>query len=171
MKSTKAEAKTSPPVTQIHPSPPDTLQWETQQIGLAIAHRAYEIFEARNCEHGHDWEDWFQAESELLRPVSIAMSESANRISVRVNIPGFSENELKIGVEPKGITIVGRKDSRLTQGDEERTAPPNQVLRCISLTSEIDTAGAAIELESGVLKLELPKVAVAEAKAAGAGTA
>jgi HSP20 family protein len=170
MKSTKAEVKANPPVTLIEPTAPETLEWETQQIGLAIAHRAYEIFEARNGEHGHDWEDWFQAESEMLRPVSIAMSESANRISVRVNIPGFSENELKIGIEPKGITIVGRRDSKPTQGGEERTATPNQVLRCISLTSEIDTAGAVIELESGVLRLELPKVATAEAKAAGAGT-
>ena len=27
-----------------------------------IARRAYELFEQRGCEPGHDWEDWFQAE-------------------------------------------------------------------------------------------------------------
>jgi hypothetical protein len=32
---------------------------------LAIAHRAHELFEVRGCKHGHDWEDWFRAESEL----------------------------------------------------------------------------------------------------------
>ena len=31
-----------------------------------IALRAHEIFIARGGEHGHDLEDWFQAESELL---------------------------------------------------------------------------------------------------------
>ena len=31
-----------------------------------IALRAHEIFLARGGEHGHDLEDWFQAESELL---------------------------------------------------------------------------------------------------------
>ncbi|HEX4920984.1 MAG TPA: DUF2934 domain-containing protein [Candidatus Bathyarchaeia archaeon] len=36
-----------------------------QEEHLAIACRAYELFEARGCEHGHDWEDWFRAESEL----------------------------------------------------------------------------------------------------------
>jgi hypothetical protein len=30
-----------------------------------IAHRAYELFLARGSEHGHDQEDWLQAEREL----------------------------------------------------------------------------------------------------------
>jgi hypothetical protein len=51
-----------------------------------------------------------------------------------------------------------------------RTSTPNQILRSIALSSEIDIAGAIIELESGVLKLELPKVATVAAKAAAAGT-
>lgn len=171
MKSTKAELKTSPPTTLIQPSPPGVLQWETQQIGLTLAQRAYELFCARNCEHGHDWEDWFQAESELLRPVSVAMSDEANRISVRVNLDGFSENELKIGIEPYNVTVVGRKEVSAAPGPDARTSTPHQVLRSIALTAEIETAGAVIELENGVLKLELPKVArtQAEALAAGAG--
>lgn len=32
-----------------------------------IAHRAYELYLARGCEHGHDVDDWFQAEGELRR--------------------------------------------------------------------------------------------------------
>jgi hypothetical protein len=30
-----------------------------------IARRAYQLFEERGREPGHDWEDWFQAEREL----------------------------------------------------------------------------------------------------------
>jgi hypothetical protein len=30
-----------------------------------IARRAYQLFEQRGREHGHDWDDWFQAEREL----------------------------------------------------------------------------------------------------------
>ncbi len=30
-----------------------------------IAHRAYELFVARGYQHGHDVEDWLQAENEL----------------------------------------------------------------------------------------------------------
>jgi hypothetical protein len=31
-----------------------------------IARRAYQIYQRRGGEAGHDWEDWFQAEHELL---------------------------------------------------------------------------------------------------------
>lgn len=30
-----------------------------------IARRAYDLYLARGCEHGHDTEDWLQAEREL----------------------------------------------------------------------------------------------------------
>jgi HSP20 family molecular chaperone IbpA len=172
MKSQKAEPKVASPTTRMKLAAPDTLQRETREISRAIAQRAYELFAARNGEHGHDWEDWFQAESELLRPVSIALSESPNCLSIRVNIDGFSKNELRIGIEPKNITIFGKKDISTLSRQGSASSTPNQILRSIAITSEIDIAGATIELESGVLKLELPKVAKtrAEALAAGART-
>lgn len=30
-----------------------------------ISHRAYELFQERGSQHGHDIEDWFRAEAEL----------------------------------------------------------------------------------------------------------
>ena len=36
----------------------------------AIALRAYELFEARNRQHGYDLEDWLRAETELLSPAA-----------------------------------------------------------------------------------------------------
>ena len=35
----------------------------------AIASRAYELFLARGGEHGHDLDDWLQAEQELLKDI------------------------------------------------------------------------------------------------------
>lgn len=32
-----------------------------------IAFRAYDLYLARGCEHGHDVEDWLEAERELRR--------------------------------------------------------------------------------------------------------
>jgi hypothetical protein len=37
-----------------------------------IAQRAYDLFLARGCEHGHDVDDWLQAEGELRGTVSAA---------------------------------------------------------------------------------------------------
>lgn len=33
-----------------------------------IEHRAYELYLDRGCDHGHDCEDWLQAERELKTP-------------------------------------------------------------------------------------------------------
>ncbi len=33
-----------------------------------IARRAYDLYLARRCEHGHDVDDWLQAERELRGP-------------------------------------------------------------------------------------------------------
>ena len=35
-----------------------------------IARRAYELYLARGCEHGHDVDDWLQAEHELRRLIA-----------------------------------------------------------------------------------------------------
>src|ERR1039458_890687 len=75
---------------------PEELLREAQPLELALARRAYELFEARGGEHGHDWEDWFRAQSELLRPVSVTMAESEDRLSVRANVLGFEAKELKV---------------------------------------------------------------------------
>lgn len=32
-----------------------------------VTHRAYELFVARGCEHGHDLDDWLTAEREVSR--------------------------------------------------------------------------------------------------------
>jgi hypothetical protein len=39
-----------------------------------IARRAFEIFCERGCEHGHDLDDWLQAERELRGSVGTAVA-------------------------------------------------------------------------------------------------
>ncbi len=141
-----------------------------QQTQLFIARRAYELFEARNREHGHDWEDWFQAESELLRPVSIAISESTDRLSIRANVLGFEPDELKVSIEPMRIAILGKKEmSVAAEAAPPADSDPDLVLRMIDLPSDVDRGGAVIELQSGILKFGLPKAAKAAPAAVGVG--
>jgi len=117
MKSKRAsqEQQSEPPTTLLNLRNIEDLHCEMQQVQLAIAHRAYELFETRGREHGHDWEDWFRAESELLRPVSISTSESADQFTVRTNVFGFEENELGVSIEPHRITILGKKEMSATE--------------------------------------------------------
>jgi len=156
--STRSIHLSQPVSVLIQPCAAETLQWDTQEIQLAIMRRAYELFEARNCEHGHDWEDWFQAESELLRAVPVVVSESPVALSVRANVLGFNVDELQVSVEPKKVTILGRKKVQAPKGETPVLEfYPDQILRTIELGPEIDTCGAVVEFQSGILKFEMPK--------------
>jgi len=145
---------------RLTPSDPATLQWEMQQLQLALARRAYELFVLRGREHGHDWQDWFRAESELLRPVSVAFSELDGRTSVRVNVLGFNADELKVAIQPQRIMILGQKQANVTES--ERAADylrsmPDQIMRVVDLAAEVEPSSAVIELQEGMLKFELSK--------------
>lgn len=155
-----SQAALKPRSSPITPTDLAKLQWDMREIQLGIARRAYELFEARGREHGHDWEDWFQAESELLRPVSAATSESATGLAVRANVLGFEEGELKVAVEPRQLFIVGQKANHTGfHGGRAANADwaPDLILHVISLPVEIDPSGAIIEFQTGLLKFELPK--------------
>jgi len=150
-----------PPCIRLSPSNAALLETEAAAIEQGIARRAFELFEARGSVHGRDWEDWFRAEAELLRPVPVVLSESENRISVRANVLGFSEGELRVSIEPTRIIIIGKK-----QVQEPAIAgmknvyidfSPDQMLRVIELPLPVVTASSWVELEGGVLKIELPK--------------
>jgi hypothetical protein len=89
MKSTKVSTpKAELPVTPLRPRDPEILRCEMPAVQLAIARRAFELFEKRGGECGHDWEDWFQAESELLHP------EKANLASSPNGLPSLEKEKL-----------------------------------------------------------------------------
>ena len=76
MKSTKVSTPTSePPATVLQVRDPDKVRWEMQPVQLAIARRAFELFEKRGRAHGHHWEKWLRAELEFFLPKKIETYE------------------------------------------------------------------------------------------------
>lgn len=167
MKSQRAsKPKSDPPTVRLSPSNPADLQPKMQQVQLAIARRAHELFEARGGEHGRDLEDWFRAECELLCPVSVSMSESRDKISVRASVVRFDETELEVSIEPHRITILGNKEAREMKAEgrtiEQTGSHPHQILEVVHLATEVMPERAVVELQAGVLKFELPAAATNE---------
>ena len=70
-----------------------------QQVYDSLARRAYELFESRGCQHGHDLEDWFRAESELLNPTPVEISDADDQVIVRAVVPGLSDKDIEVRVE------------------------------------------------------------------------
>ena len=155
-------AKASVPVKQ---SATDDVFDRIQQTYDSIARRAFEIFDNNGRWLGHELEDWFRAESELLHPVHLEMAESDDNLTVRAEVPGFSTKELEINVEPRKLTIAGKHEAQEESKKgktiySERCA--KEILRVVDLPAEVDSSKVSAILKDGVLNIELPKAAHAK---------
>jgi HSP20 family protein len=138
---------------------------QMKEFSQAISHRAYEFFETRGRELGHELEDWFSAESEVLRRVPVEIQESDNQLIVRAELPGFNANEIQVSVEPRRISISGKVEMAAEPKAEKTVYTdrrPNRFCRLLDLPAEVDPTQAAARLKHGILELTLPKVAASK---------
>jgi type II secretory pathway predicted ATPase ExeA/HSP20 family molecular chaperone IbpA len=146
------------------------------EIKDAIERRAYELFEARGYEHGHDREDWLSAESEILLNVPVEITEGETELALHANVPGFSEDDLRVEVTPRCLCILGRHEEASEEAEEKAVASVRRckrIFRLVDLPSEIDPDKIVATLRDGLLEIKLKKVGVREkepeiAKAAAA---
>lgn len=167
MQPVKTSAVTKPTETQ-------QLVDRMEKIYDVVARRAFEIFDGNGRWDGRDLADWLQAESELLHPLHLAVSETEDALNVKAEVPGFTAKELDIQVEGNRLTISGKHESKeeSTKGKtiySERCS--QEVFRSIELPAEVDASKVNATLKDGILSIELPKAAPAkkvsvEAKAA-----
>jgi HSP20 family protein len=130
------------------------------QMHELIARRAFEIFESNGGSPGHDLEDWFRAESELLRPVPLNVIELNGEYVVRAEVPGFGGRDIKISVEPRCLAVSGK-----LQTNEERENGrlirsawcANQIFRTLDLPSDVDTSTVSASVQDGILTVHLTK--------------
>jgi HSP20 family protein len=106
VQATKQQAPASPIFVEA-----EKLFEQMKEFSQSVARRAYEYFEARGREFGHDLEDWFRAESELMRRVPVEIKEAENQITVRAEVPGFTANEINVSVEPQRLVISGKPEN------------------------------------------------------------
>lgn len=164
-------AKTSVPVKQ---SVTGDVFDQIQQTYDSITRRAFEIFDNNGRWLGHELEDWFRAESELLHPVHLEITETDDSLAVLAEVPGFSTKELKIDVEPRRLTITGKHEAK-EESKKRKTVYSErcaeEIMRVVDLPAEVDSSKVTATLKDGILSLEMPKAAHAktvrvEAKAA-----
>jgi len=148
------------------PNAPKMVKFETlvervNSLFNDISRRAFQIFEGNGHQPGHDLDNWFRAERELLRPVNLEMSETDEALQVKAEVPGLSEKELQISVEPRRLTITGKHE---TSKEEKKgktiysESSATDILRIVDLPAEVDAAKASATLKNGVLNLMIPKV-------------
>lgn len=153
---------------------PQAIYNRMNELYDAIARRAFEIFEVDGRIFGRDLDHWFRAEAEVLHPAHVQIRESDDAITINAEVPGFSANELQLSLEPRRLTIVGkRQSSSENKGNvlySERCS--SELLRSVELPVEVNASRATATVKNGVLELTAPKLTVksmpAQVKTAGA---
>ena len=131
-----------------------------EEIFGTIARRAFEIFESKGQILGHDLEDWFRAEAELLHSVHIELADTEGALELRAEVPGFKERDLEIKVEPRCITIAGKREEIRERREgttlwKERCA--DRVFRIFDLPVEVKADKITATLREGILEIKMPK--------------
>jgi HSP20 family protein len=103
--------------TQMAPVPAKAIERQDMferfnQIYNSVARRAFEIFEGNGRIFGHELDDWFKAESELLHLVHVRMAESGDALTLEAEVSGFEAKDLQINLESRRLTISGKKETK-----------------------------------------------------------
>jgi len=169
--SEKASAvQTAPEPTALRLVEPTKLIDRINRIHEDIARRAFEFFEQDGGSFGRELDHWFKAESELLHPCHMSIAESEDSLTVQAEVPGFSANELEVSLEPRRLTISGKKN---TSSDKSKGTTiyneqcSSELLRVIELPVDVDATKATAILKNGVLELKLPKAAATKSTRIG----
>jgi HSP20 family protein len=136
-------------------------------ITRETAHKAFEIFQRRGGEFGRELDDWFRAESEILLPVKVEVTETDDRINVRAAVPGFKPDEIEVSVKDNILILSGETESRDKREDENTVFTEfrsNKFCRQLTLSSEVNEDKVKANLKDGVLQLTLPKLPAKEPK-------
>jgi HSP20 family protein len=161
IQTTKQQAPASPIFVEA-----EKLFEQMKEFSQSVARRAYEYFEARGREFGHDLEDWFRAESELMRRVPVEIKEADGQVTVRAEVPGFTANEIKVSVEPQRLVMSGKSEKKTEEIKDETLLSEfrsNQFCRELRLPAKVEPDKTMASLKDGVLELVFAKAAGSKA--------
>lgn len=138
-----------------------------REIRQAISRRAYELCQSRGFYHGNDLDDWYRAESELLRFVAVEVVENENEVKVLADVPGFDPKDITVQLEANRLLIRGKTEHSQERHKGNLTYSErlgNEIFRVVNLPTEVDSDKANAVVRDGVLELTLPKSESAKSK-------
>jgi HSP20 family protein len=150
--------------TPVAVRPGDLLE-QFDSVYDSIARRAFELFEGNGRWFGRDLDNWLRAESELLHPMHMEVTESDGEYNVRAEVPGFTAKDLEIKVEPRTLRIAGKRETKHEKNGRKMLCEmcADQILRVVTLPTEVDTNKVSANVRDGILSIELPKAPHAKA--------
>ena len=89
-------------------------------------------------------------EDRWLVPPEVKISENDGYYCIEVSVPGFSKEEIDVGIAENDLTIYAKKGEEDRRG---RITPRKKIFR---LDSDIDQRKITVEYENAILYIKLP---------------
>jgi len=130
---------------------------------FALQHRMNRTFD--DFFRGFDIEPFGALVAEPVFMPQMNISEDEKEITVSAELPGIDEKDLDISITKEALIIKGEKkteteDKKKDYHRIERSY--GSFSRTIALPENVDESNAVAELKKGVLKIAIPKTAVAQ---------
>ena len=126
----------------------------------AVRQRAFDLFENRGGELGHDQEDWLKAERELFCWPAAELAERDGKYEIQVSLPGFETKDVEVTTTPSEVIIHAEtKEEKKTQKDGVLWTElgSNDVYRRFELPNPINVEKVTANLENGGLRIVSPE--------------
>jgi HSP20 family protein len=137
-----------------------------------VQRRAFDLFEKRGGEVGHELEDWFKAEHELLGWPAAELTEKDGAYELEITLPGFEVKDIEVTATPNEVIVhAATEKEKKTQKDNVLWTEfgSNDVYRSFDVPNAINVDQVTAKLDNGILRVNAPKTAKPkETKAVGA---
>jgi HSP20 family molecular chaperone IbpA len=133
-----------------------------------VRRRAFNLFEKRGCELGHEVEDWFTAEHEIMGWPAAEFAEKHGGYELQITLPGFEAKDVEVTTTPNEIVVhaATKHEKKTEEGKVLWTEfGSNDVYRRFETPNPIDVDKATATLDKGLLKITAPKAAAVGLKA------
>jgi HSP20 family protein len=126
----------------------------------AVRRRAFDLFEKRGRQLGHELEDWFRAERELLGWPAAELSERDGSYEIQITLAGFDAKDVEVTATPSEIIVHAAKEEEKTTKKGEvlwTEIGSNNVYRRFEVPNPIDVDKVTAKLENGLLRIHAPE--------------
>jgi len=163
--------KSSVQITVLKESQPDALLGEVEAIVSQVRERAYQLYDARGHGSGRDWDDWLEAEHQVIWHPSADLTETEREYVLSVTVPGVEPGDIQVTGSPNEIAIRAESLHQVESGLRVHCQEfgGKRLFRRFELPGAVDPNRMTATLDKGILTVTAAKVTQAMARTDNAG--
>jgi HSP20 family protein len=125
-----------------------------------VERRAFDLFEKRGRELGHDLEDWFRAESEAFGWPAAELTEKDGVYEIYIALPGIDVKDVEVTAAPTEVIVhaAAQEEKKTQKGKVLWTEfGSRDFYRRFEVPKPINVEKVTATLENGVLRISAPE--------------